>query len=178
MSTADRYYKVGPAFWTDHAAWTDDERLLGLYVLTCPHRSTEGLFRLPVAYMAADLRWQEKRVRRALATLVAHDFIAYDDQAGVVLIVKALKWQQPSNPNGVKAAVKALRAVPPTVLATRFRGLAERFAERLAEGLPEGIPAGLGDPPSSTLAPSVSVSGRDAAREHEDTHTTIERKAA
>jgi len=174
----DRYYKVGPAFWTDHATWSDDERLLALYILTTPHRSTEGLFRLPVAYMMADLGWSDRRVVRALDALVADDFIEYDNQASVVLIVKALKWQQPSNPNGVKAAVRALRRVPPTVLATRFRELAERFAERLAEGLPEGIPAGLGDPPSSTLTSSGCVSGRDAARGRVDTPTTSEKRAA
>lgn len=151
MSERERYYKVGPAFWTDNRHWRDDDRLCALYILTSPHRNTEGLFRLPVAYVAADLGWQDRRVRRALDQLVADDFIGYDYEAGVVLIVKALKWQQPLNPNGVKAAVKALDAVPPTVLASRFRELAERFAERLWEGLPPGLP----HPPSSTLLPLV-----------------------
>lgn len=156
MSDRRRYFKVGPTLWTDHPAWGDDERLLALYVLTCPHRATEGLYRLPCAYIGADLGWQEKRVRRALDALTRDDFIEYDYDAGVILIVSALKWQKPMNDNGVTAALKALETVPPTRLAARFRGLAEELADRLWQALPQGLPQPLTQPLTHPPAPTSS----------------------
>lgn len=132
MSAPGRYYRVSPEFWTDHR-WDDDTRLAGLYILTCPHRTTEGIFRLPLDYAASDLAWTVKRFRKAFERLRADGFIEYDDDAQVCLIVKALRWQAPTNPNQVKAAMKALSSLPPTPLLDRFGSLAERHAERLSD---------------------------------------------
>ena len=49
MADDFRYHKVSPRFWADEKVlrWNDDAKMLALYLLTCPHRTTEGLFRLP-----------------------------------------------------------------------------------------------------------------------------------
>lgn len=146
---AGRYYKVGPSFWMDHA-WGDDERLVALYLLTCPHRSTEGLFRMPLAYATTDLGWPVERFRKAFDQLLADGFVEYDEEASVCLIVNALKWQRPENPNQVKSAVKALEVLPRSPLQSRFVTLAQTLCPTLAQALSEG----LGKPPAPTPPPS------------------------
>lgn len=154
------YYRVGPAIWDE--AWADDTRYVAFYLLTCRHRTTEGLFRLPLEYAVADLDWPADRVRAAFEQLVDCGFIAYDAAARVCLIVKALEWQAPENPNQVKAAMKLIDALPATALLDSFIRLAEQSCERLAQALAERFPErfheataqGSGEPPSPSPAPS------------------------
>lgn len=142
---ANLYYKVGPSFWLDHD-WNDDERLAALYLLTCPHRTTEGLFRMPLTYAATDMGWELSRFKAAFSRLLTDGFVEYDDQASVVLIVSALKWQAPENPNQVKAALRAIDKLPETPLLSRFRTLAETLCPRLAEGLREPFAEPFAEP--------------------------------
>lgn len=170
------YWRVSPNLWA-HArreGWGDDERALALYLLTCPHRTTEGLFWLPKAYAWADLGWDAARLTHTLNTLVAQDFVAYDDRAEVILIVKAMKYQRPDNENQQKAAAKALQSLPNHRLWNRFfdsaRAYAKTFADYLEKALPEGFgkglpegsgeasPEGLGEAIPQSLRPSPSPS--------------------
>lgn len=154
------YFRIGPAIW--HEPWDDDTRYVAFYVLTCEHRTTEGYFRLPLEYAVADLSWPARRFRAAFDRLVGEDFLAYDEAARVCLILKALEWQAPDNPNQVKAAMKLIERVPPSPLLVRFIGLAlqhcERLAQALAERFPEPFreasPEPIGDPPSPSPTPS------------------------
>lgn len=136
---ATKYFRVSPKLW--HESWDNDQRLLALYLLTCEHRTTEGLFRLPQAYVSADLGWSQKRLQKAWDALVKEDFIRY--MGGVVLIVQALKYQAPGNPNQIKAALNALERVPETELDVQFGALAEAFAQGLLEALPHRFTKGL-----------------------------------
>jgi len=163
------YNRIDPKFWTDPdvAGWSDDAKLLALYLMTCPHRTTEGLFRLPKPYAQADLQWSAERLAEPFAELLADrsgqpGFIAYDERAQVVLIRNAMKYQAPQNDNQVTAALRGLEALPPTFLTCEFRRLAERFCERLAKRLPEGFGQPIPDPPAPTPAPTpekLSVDG-------------------
>lgn len=154
------YHRVWSSIWTE--PWSEDARYLALYLLTCEHRATEGLYRLPKAYVMADLGWPGSRLSVAWNELVEDGFVEYDAAAQVVLIPKALSRQQPANPNAVKAAVKAVEGLPQTVLLQRLYGLAERFSERFAEGLRERFPEEVlkplpqewTDPPAPTPAPT------------------------
>lgn len=156
-----RYFRVSPKFWTDLKvrSWSDDGRMLALYELTCRHRTTEGLFRLPPEYVRVDLGWSQKRYEKSRAELVSSNFIAVEGD--IVLIRKALKYQAPQNPNQVIAAINALEEVPPSKLDGMFQQLAERFCERLAKALPQQLPERFGKPHTQALthtpAPSSVV---------------------
>lgn len=54
-----KYNRISTKFWTDEKVlqWDNETRLLALYLLTCSHKTTEGLFRLPKQYICADLEW-------------------------------------------------------------------------------------------------------------------------
>ena len=59
-----KYFRVSGRFWFDERAakWPDDLKLFALYILTNQHRTMEGIFVLPIPYMAADLRWPTKKI--------------------------------------------------------------------------------------------------------------------
>lgn len=155
-----RHNRVYPSYWTNNPHWSDDAKLLGLFLLTGPHRRTEGIYRLPVGYMAGDLGWTDKRTRAALAELLADEFVQYDEKVSVVFICKALKHQGIDNPNQIKAAIKALKELPRTELTAAFAKAAQRFsepfAERLREQFPEWFTEPFGDPIPDPPAPAPS----------------------
>jgi|SRR5690625_102327 len=93
----------------------DDARLLGAYLLTSPHTTALGAFRLPDAYVCDDLEWEKKRFRNSLQALSDAGFVKYDPDTKWVWVVKFLEWNRPANPNIWKAIAKAARNVPDSV---------------------------------------------------------------
>lgn len=132
-----RYYPVSPLFWMDETInhLDDQGKLLALYLLTCEHRNLEGLYRLPYAYVQADLGWDQATVRGEMGRLIDHDFIRYDEAARVVFLPKALKYHEPKSPKQVQGAVNALQQVPDTALWPDFQRSAECFAPALSEAI-------------------------------------------
>jgi hypothetical protein len=147
-----QYFRVSPKIWTE--PWDDDTRQMAFYVLTNPHRSTEGLHRLPMGYIREDLGWADKKIRPAMATLLNDNFIEYDEDKGVILIVKALKWQPPKNPNTANKAASVLETVPATKLDTKFGELAQQWSEQLWTVLLERFGDRFGEPLALALAPA------------------------
>lgn len=130
------YYRVQPSYWTgDRREWNDREKLLGLYVLTCEHRNLEGLYRLPKAYIAADLGWSMKTVEATLKTLIAAGFVEYDPAAEVILVCKALEYQAPATENQIKGAIASLGRVPKTSLWDRFLVTCESHCQSLSDAI-------------------------------------------
>lgn len=154
------YWRVASAFWTDEKVlgWNDDTRMLALYILTCEHRTAEGLFRLPKGYICEDLGWSTQRLREPFTRLLQDGFIEYDESVKVCLILNALEYQSPENPNQVTAACKIIEELPATPLLMRFLALAERYSEPLAERLIERFGEGLGQPlsPPPPLSPPLA----------------------
>jgi len=134
MNTDDTYQRVYASIWEQ--AWQEDTRTLALYLLTCRHRRTEGIYRLRVAYAADDLAWGEAKVRKHLALLVDDGMVQYDDRASVVWIVNALHAQKP-NTNQAKHAVKQLRKLPATPLLQAFAEATETTSKTLHDALLE-----------------------------------------
>ena len=148
MSTEDAvpiFYRVSPAYWMNRS-WSDDMRLLGLYLLTSPHRSLEGLFWLPKQYIMGDLQWSPERLGKPFGQLTADGFLKYDEACEVALIVKALKYQKLPNPNMRVAALRRVQTVPQTRLDERFLASCEDYCEPLAQLLRERLPQRFGKP--------------------------------
>lgn len=166
MNPSGRYWRVSPKFWPESSSWSDDGRLLALYLLTCPHRTTEGLFRLPKPYMVADIGWSSERLAEAMAELLGEGFIEWDEKRSLVLIVNAMKYQAPENPNQRKSAVIKLAELPrESPLTCTFKRLAEQFCEPLAKELPQGFgePQALALPQTPTRVEEQPVHSTGAA---------------
>lgn len=108
------YGKLYSGFWTsqDIQSMSDDAKVLAAYLLTCDHSTLIGCFRLPDGYVTDDLNWGCERVSKGFDELSVKGFATRDNGSKWVVIHKYIKWNQPENPNQMKAAVKAFNQVP------------------------------------------------------------------
>jgi len=108
------YGKVHSTFWSSGTigALSDDGRMLALYLMTCPHATIVGVFRLPDGYACEDLKWTSERVCEGFAELFANGFANRCETTKWVWIRKHLDWNPPENPNQRKAVAKIAESIP------------------------------------------------------------------
>lgn len=108
------YGKVYGTFWSSQTTHTlsDDGKLLALYLMTCSHATIAGVFRLPDGYVAEDIGWDQSRVQKGFAELLAKGFANRCETTKWVWVVKHLDWNKPENPNQRKSAAKIAQSVP------------------------------------------------------------------
>lgn len=134
------YGKVYSSFWQspEIRALTEDGRGLALYLLTTPHGSMLGCFRMPDAYAAEDLQWSSERVAEGFRNLIESGFLTRDDATKWVLIPKFLKWNQFDNPNVAKAAHRAFEQVPESLVKQRLAQALLEFGLHMGEEFKKG----------------------------------------
>jgi hypothetical protein len=108
------YGKVFTSLWASETFRTmsEDGRSLVLYLLTCPHGTITGTFRLPDGYACEDLQWTAARVAKAFAETVAKGFANRCETTKWVWVCKYLEWNPPENPNQRKSAAKQAAQIP------------------------------------------------------------------
>lgn len=108
------YGKVHSSFWTSGTilALSEDARMLALYLLTSPHSTISGVFRLPDGYVCEDIKWSSERVAEGFTELLAKGFANRCETTKWVYIYKHFDWNRPENPNQRKAAKKIALSVP------------------------------------------------------------------
>lgn len=108
------YGKVHTTFWSSKTIGSldDDGRLLALYLMTSPHTTITGAFRLPDGYVCEDMRWSAERVSKGFMQLLANGFANRCETTKWVWICKHLEWNPPENPNQRKSARKLADAIP------------------------------------------------------------------
>jgi len=108
------YGKVHTSFWSSDTirALSDDGRMLALYLMTSPHTTLTGTFRLPDGYASEDLGWTPARVAKGFGELFANGFANRCETTKWVWIIKHLDWNPPENPNQRKAAAKMAGTIP------------------------------------------------------------------
>lgn len=85
---------------------------MAIYLLTCPHGTIAGVFRLPDGYACEDLQWTAERVQTTLSELFSNGFATRCEATKWVWITKHFEWNPPENPNQKKAAAKMAAQVP------------------------------------------------------------------
>lgn len=135
-----RYQRVSPNYWMLAKGWDPKTTVTGLYVQTCRHRVTEGLYHLPKEYIAADLGYTPAVVSRALGTLTNAGLVKYDERGGVLLLLAALEMQVPTTEKQIQGAVDRIRMVPGSPLLWDLYCLARRHANGLADALANCFP--------------------------------------
>lgn len=139
---AVQYFRISPKLWRKARArgWTDAQINLAIFLLTNTHRKLEGLYLLPKPYIASDLGWSMEKVEDNLAVLLGAGFAKYDEDAEVVLIPKALKFQSPSTEMQIRGAIAQLRGLPRTCLWDDFRMACKCHCQKLADAVDEAWP--------------------------------------
>jgi hypothetical protein len=110
------YGQVQCAWWghPDTAALSNEAKLLFLYLLTGPHSNGLGCYRLPPAYIQADLGWALDKVSSALAQLESEqaNICLLCRDTNYILMPNYLKWNAIANPKVAAARVREAREVP------------------------------------------------------------------
>jgi len=108
------YGKVHTSFWTSSTIreMSEDARTLSIYLLTSPHSTIAGVFRLPDGYACEDLQWSTTRVSKAFAELFAKGYANRCETTKWVWVCKHLEWNPPENPNQRKSAMKIANSIP------------------------------------------------------------------
>jgi hypothetical protein len=108
------YGKVHSKFWSsaDIRALTDSGRLLAVYLMTSPHSTIAGVFRLPDGYVCEDMQWTSEQVSEAFGELLSKGFANRCETSKWVWVTKHLEWNPPENPNQRKSAAKVAHGVP------------------------------------------------------------------
>lgn len=108
------YGKVHTTFWTSSTtrSMSEDARILALYLITSPHSTIAGVFRLPDGYVCEDLQWSAERVSKGFAELFRKGFGNRCETTKWVWVCKHLEWNPPENPNQRKSAAKIAQAIP------------------------------------------------------------------
>ena len=87
---------VHTKFWTDHVVepLSKEAKLLFLYLVTSPHRTSSGLYPISRSRMARDTSMTEEETNEALADLAEAELVLYDDETSTVLVLNAVKYLQ------------------------------------------------------------------------------------
>jgi len=123
------YNKIQQNFWIDEKvrSWGFKTRIIALYLLSNQHRYSEGFYRLRLSYIAEDMSLEQKEILNAFAILTEDDFIKYDRENSMILIISALKYQPLQNINHCKAALNKLDELPASPLLLDFIRQAEKY---------------------------------------------------
>jgi hypothetical protein len=133
--------------WALRHGLDDSARCLGAYLLTCEHRTFEGIYRLPPAYAIADLGWDRATFNSAFAKLAGEGFVLADERADVVFLVNALEYRQPKGAKQITGAINSLRRLPETRLLRNLFDAAKEYAADFAVAI-EGVFPHVVDTPS------------------------------
>ena len=108
------YGKVFSCIWGSSSFRTlsEDGRTLALYLLTCPHGTLAGVFRIPDGYVSEDLQWPSERVSEGFDELLQKGFATRCNRTKWVWVANYLEWNPLENPNQRKSAHKLALSIP------------------------------------------------------------------
>lgn len=118
------FCKVSPKVWRSlkFKSLSARGRLLYLYLLTCPHVNAVGCYTLPMAYLGADLGFDDAdavmgEVRKA-------GMVRYDDAEAIVFVENFIHFNPPTNANHARMMLKQAEELKKTPF---FKDLLEKL---------------------------------------------------
>ncbi len=109
-----RYGIVHCAFWSSQTirGLSDDGKLLAIYLLTCPHASILGCYRLPAGYVVEDTGWSIDRVKNTMLELGSSGFAIWEEASQWVFLPRWFCWAQKMSGTQRVAVYRAWFNVP------------------------------------------------------------------
>ncbi len=150
---ADSYSRVAGRFWIDTKGWGERNQRVALYLLTNRNRTMEGLYYLPLGYLCEDLGLSPKQAQDAITYIEGEGMVAYDGQAQVVFLPKALLHGAPKTEMHIRGAMRRLSEVRASRHWSAFLAACELHANGLANAIRVAWP----DPLESSFSYSLST---------------------
>jgi hypothetical protein len=137
------YAAVSTRMWNANLRRCSVEaRLVRAYIATCPGRTTEGLFPLPLGYANADTGLSEEVISGALVELQEAHIIEWDPNREMVLDLEALEVAniRSESDNRVRGAIAQLRGLGDTPLKASLLRVADRYSPVFARAIRDEFP--------------------------------------
>lgn len=108
------YGVISTQFWVHphRKSLTTEAKLLYVYLISGPHATSLGCYRLSLNYIADDLAWSLSQVKKAIANCERLDLIKYDAKEWV-FIKNFLHVEKVENPNQWRGIKRLFEKVPP-----------------------------------------------------------------
>ena len=156
MAANGRYVKVATRFWTDEKIINLDPetKVLYLYCLSSPHSNMAGFYRLPKAYIQADLGLSKEQLDKGFNKLLDKGLIKYCERSSIILITNYFKYNSIQNKNQAKGAASRTSELPKNSLVEDYvkaiNSYADKYKEELMKGLPEAFNKVFGNTDTDT----------------------------
>jgi hypothetical protein len=140
-----KYRKIDPRIWNDakFRDLSDDGKLLFFFLLTHPGMTSLGAMRHTVPGMAAELGWTTEGFAKPFAEALSKGLVKHDERAAFVWLPNFIKYNQPDNPNVVKAWDSAVDMLPECDMLNELLQHVREFLKRLPEGFRKPFRKGL-----------------------------------
>ena len=124
-----RYAKIYDQLWEnpDFLGLSVEAKLGYTYLCSCSHCNQIGFFRLPLAYIAADMGIKVDAAARVVKELKAAGFVRYNPDTSRMLILSYLKWNGSTSPKNVQGMADIFDQLPGDDLDAEFVGIVERY---------------------------------------------------
>ncbi|USE35898.1 hypothetical protein [Endozoicomonas sp. SCSIO W0465] len=106
--------KVSARFWVDSEMETlsDDGKLLALYLLTTHHGNLLGIFRMPMGYIATDLKWDMEKTIQTFDELETKRFAKRSSNGDLIVINNYTKHNRTENNRQLDARLRLVLTLP------------------------------------------------------------------
>lgn len=174
MAANGRYVKVATRFWTDEKIINMDPetKVLYLYCLSSPHSNMAGFYRLPKAYIQADLGLTKEQLDKGFNKLLDRGLIKYCERTSIILITNYFKYNTIQNKNQAKGAASRTSELPKNSLVEDYikavKAYAGNYKEVLMKGLPKEFIQGFGNTDSDTESDTDTESESESESDKEE----------
>ena len=114
----------------DFVALSMQAKLCYIYLCSCCHCNQIGYFRIPLAYMAADMGMTPTDAAKVVKELESAGFVRFDADTSRMLIRSYLKWNPPDSIKNLKAMAKVFDQMEASELDPLFVSIANEMAEQ------------------------------------------------
>ncbi|WP_067518163.1 hypothetical protein [Endozoicomonas ascidiicola] len=107
--------KIKPTIWHDNMLRkvSQNGRYLALYLLSCPHGNSLGVFLLPYDYALADLQWNSNALAAAMDELKGAGFLDYSRDHTWISILNFQQIDPAANGKQLTGRIRLLEKLPP-----------------------------------------------------------------
>lgn len=124
-----RYAKIYDQLWAtpDFLCLSTEAKLGYMYLCSCSHCNLIGYFRLPLAYIAADMGIKVDAAARVVKELEAAGFVRYNPDTSRMLIRSYLMWNGSTSPKNIQGMADIFDQLPGDDLDAEFVRIVERY---------------------------------------------------
>ena len=136
------FRKIDTRIWYDEKflALSEDGQALFIHLLTHPDMTMLGAMKTTSVSLAADRRWQPRRLEKALGEVTRSGMASFNDVDRLLILPNFLRYNPPASPNVVRSWAAGFDKLPPCVAKNGVAALSQAFLKDFSEGFRKAFP--------------------------------------